>query len=250
MYLFAREGERVEQTKSFSYPTPFVWQVFRYNANEDRLEICLEPHGHYPIEPGIEELITRTGMLQSQIEQMAPPDVTQSLSTGGSGVVVNKSMVFPKGKTAAFSGQGHSLLSSNMNENMPQELEPAHHRQKAMNFQELRRSSLTESIEEETEVIGSSVAMETDNNKRTGAEGGVGGKGPVYRKIGPAYTVLDEEADEEIRNDIRNTSQLFQNLASEIQTIADAPMSHLGDPVSGVKESKPTTEVMEVGETD
>jgi deubiquitinating protein VCIP135 len=36
--------------------------VFRYNANEDRLELCLEPYGHFPVEPRIEEKVKAAGM--------------------------------------------------------------------------------------------------------------------------------------------------------------------------------------------
>ena len=31
--------------------------MFRYNAKEDRLELCLEPYGHFPIEPNIEQKV-------------------------------------------------------------------------------------------------------------------------------------------------------------------------------------------------
>lgn len=46
-------------------------QVFRYNDVEDRLELCLEPHGHFPVQPEIEKLV-RSGMI--------PHDVHSSVS--------------------------------------------------------------------------------------------------------------------------------------------------------------------------
>lgn len=36
--------------------------MFRYNAQEDRLELCLEPYGHFPVEPNIEQKVQQAGM--------------------------------------------------------------------------------------------------------------------------------------------------------------------------------------------
>lgn len=43
-------------------------QVFRYSAKEDRLELCLEPYGHFPIEPNIEQKAKATSVEEEEEE--------------------------------------------------------------------------------------------------------------------------------------------------------------------------------------
>ena len=85
-----------------------LFQTFRYNQAEDRLELCLEPHGHYQVAPGIERQVTGASLLPQSPSSTVPtpsPAVTQAMSYGSSGVVVNRSMNYQQ----AFSGHGHSL---------------------------------------------------------------------------------------------------------------------------------------------
>jgi len=42
--------------------------VFRYTAHGDRLELCMEPYGHYPVEPHIEQKVHQSGMEESKDE--------------------------------------------------------------------------------------------------------------------------------------------------------------------------------------
>lgn len=44
------------------------FKVFRYNGSEDRLELCLEPYGHFAIEPHIEQKVQEAGMHESKEE--------------------------------------------------------------------------------------------------------------------------------------------------------------------------------------
>lgn len=45
-----------------------LFQVFRYSAKEDRLELCLEPYGHFPVEPSIEQKVHAAGIQGSKEE--------------------------------------------------------------------------------------------------------------------------------------------------------------------------------------
>ena len=79
----------------------FLWQVFRFNAHDDRLELCLEPHGHFPVEPGLEARILNTSLINMAYKQEKFP---RELGAGSSGVVVGKAEKCA-GKAVAFQGQ-------------------------------------------------------------------------------------------------------------------------------------------------
>ena len=104
---------------------PFLcpFQVFRYSSSSDCLELCLEPHGHFPVESGIEDRILGTAIwkegspkkdttmtsLRSSREIQAEKEVKQALTVGSSGIILDKTMKYPK---PAFTGQGHTLSGS------------------------------------------------------------------------------------------------------------------------------------------
>ena len=50
----------------FIYLFLFFFKVFRYSSAEDRLELCLEPYGHFPVEPNIEQKVKDSGLHREQ----------------------------------------------------------------------------------------------------------------------------------------------------------------------------------------
>ncbi len=212
----------------------FKFQVFRYNASDDRLELCLEPHGHFPVEPGIEERVLNSSLLNSDsLKELGKlqKEVEEALASGSTGIAVNtpmnmsafmSSIKHPK----AFSGQGHSLISGSENARMPTDLEPTVHgharQHRAMKFNELTHDSHPDCIEEETEEPGA-VAMDTDSKRERGATEVTCDSSapcgqtaePVLKRVGPGYSVLDPGAV----NDINTQSDMFKTLASQLETI-------------------------------
>ena len=214
-------------------------QVFRYNATEDRLELCLEPHGHFAIEPNLEARVLG-GMASNQptippTASSAPSasstlgQVQRDVSIGGSGVIVNKSM--QPCKQVAFTGHAHSLgggattSSAGSDDKMPQDLQPQSHpnhhpKLKAMKFHSFSHSgSRPSSIDEEDE--------EGDESKKTTSEVPMETVRPSemhpaeherkYKRIGPGYTVLQQEDT----NELNATSETFQALASQIDSLVE-----------------------------
>ncbi|XP_062386813.1 deubiquitinating protein VCPIP1 [Sardina pilchardus] len=77
-------------------------RVFVYSSRDDRLELCADAAGHFPISPGVDELAKEAGL-------KLPPDGSPSHAGMrlGSGGAVRKKEAVP-----AFQGKGHSLGSS------------------------------------------------------------------------------------------------------------------------------------------
>ena len=109
----------------------FHLQVFRYNASDDRLELCLEPLGHFQVCPGVEErsksapdwstLAKQADKHEADAREAAAEqtanklaELQRTLSAGASGVIVNKAMQIPAAMVA-FTGEGHSMLSAGQN---------------------------------------------------------------------------------------------------------------------------------------
>ncbi|XP_022099478.1 deubiquitinating protein VCIP135-like isoform X2 [Acanthaster planci] len=90
---------------------------FTYNAMEDRIEICLEPIGHFPIRPGVDDSDSPSTSRPSP-SSTDPEDkdrseyitsVRSKLKAGGSGVVTTGGKQV--GGYRAFSGHAHTLSS-------------------------------------------------------------------------------------------------------------------------------------------
>ena len=182
---------------------------------EDRLEICLEPHGHFQVEPGIEDRVLNTSLMGSLLEQVKaankPPNISQSLSAGASGVIVNQGM-----KTSAipFTGHGHSLAStSSVDTRRPGDLimGSGHGKRKARRASDSgvrHEESISEDGEDEEEAV-----MET------GEEAATGGKEEdvPLRRLGPGFSVLDQNA----ANQFSQTTDALRRLASQIDAIVE-----------------------------
>lgn len=85
-------------------------KTFVYNASEDRLELCVDAAGHFPIGPDVEDLVKEA---VSQVRAEATTRSRESspshglLKLGSGGVVKKKSEQLHN--VTAFQGKGHSL---------------------------------------------------------------------------------------------------------------------------------------------
>uniref|UniRef100_A0A673BDI1 Uncharacterized protein n=1 Tax=Sphaeramia orbicularis TaxID=375764 RepID=A0A673BDI1_9TELE len=88
-------------------------KTFVYNAAEDRLELCVDAAGHFPVGPDVEELV-KEALVQLRSETATRGSREGSPSHGvlrlGSGGVVRKKEQLQN--VTAFQGKGHSLGST------------------------------------------------------------------------------------------------------------------------------------------
>lgn len=88
-------------------------KTFVYNAAEDRLELCVDAAGHFPVGPDVEELV-KEALVQLRSEATTRGSREGSPSHGvlrlGSGGVVRKKEQLQN--VTAFQGKGHSLGST------------------------------------------------------------------------------------------------------------------------------------------
>lgn len=166
-------------------------KVFRFNSQEDRLELCLEPHGHFPVEPRIEE----------KVKEMVASGKLSETRFGSSGAIGRHSP-----RLQAFAGQGHSLRSADI-EKMPGDIpEPVGHHHHHSHHQVRKLQNLCdpdrheESISEESEEVSDELPS-------------AGKPGIRYQKLGPGYSVIDPE----IVNQSNQSLQLFKDLAENIE---------------------------------
>lgn len=88
-------------------------KTFVFNEAEQRLELCVDAAGHFPVSPDVEELV-REAVVQLRTEPAATRGSRESspgqsaLRLGSGGVVRKKE---PLQNVAAFQGKGHSLGS-------------------------------------------------------------------------------------------------------------------------------------------
>lgn len=123
--LFYRQVENdVGLNDGKHYTLPFLHDKrFYYNAEQDRLELCVEPHGHFAIQPGMDEVISSFTGSRSKQEGIWPHQLGSSLGSissitsmgssssnlaGSSGVVMSKSKEL-LALHKPFQGQGYSL---------------------------------------------------------------------------------------------------------------------------------------------
>ncbi|KAK7944678.1 hypothetical protein WMY93_000406 [Mugilogobius chulae] len=87
-------------------------KTFVYNAAEDRVELCVDTAGHFPVGPDVEELV-KEAMVQLRSEasrgsrEGSPSH--NALKLGSGGVVLKKGQMH---NVTAFQGKGHSLGTS------------------------------------------------------------------------------------------------------------------------------------------
>ena len=171
--------------------------MFAYNSRDDRLELCLEPHGHFAVEPNIEHKVLSAGVLPNN----------HLVSSGGDRGGATGKAVGTKCQQAhhvPFSGQGHSMLSSSDNISMPHDLEMTPHGHKVSKLSHYSAAlPHPASIEEED----ATTAMDT-----------VVPSGGTFRRVGPGCTVLDtSDCGGLVQNNV--SPDTFRSLASEIRKI-------------------------------
>ncbi|XP_034411424.1 deubiquitinating protein VCIP135 [Cyclopterus lumpus] len=88
-------------------------KTFVYNAGEERLELCVDTAGHFPVGPDVEELVKEALVqLHSETATRGSREGSPShgaLRPGGGGVVRKKEHLQ---SVTAFQGKGHSLGSA------------------------------------------------------------------------------------------------------------------------------------------
>ncbi|XP_041365436.1 deubiquitinating protein VCPIP1-like isoform X2 [Gigantopelta aegis] len=171
-------------------------KVFRFNAADDRLELCLEPYGHFPVEPDIENKIKNRSPVVG--------DGSHNIKFGSSGAISrdDKNMV-------AFSGHGHSLKTADIR--MPADLLETSNRG-AKRMQTLcDPSSHQDSIAEETdeaETRTTDVDQGLDKDR-----GGVQtGEKTAYQKLGPGFSVISPAV-----NTANERVDVFRQLVNAIE---------------------------------
>lgn len=127
--LFTRGGlfyMQVENDVGLSdgkhYTLPFLHDKrFYYSAEQDRLELCIEPHGHFAIQPGMDETVSflaskqegnwqhhLSGSSRSLISSITSMSSSTGSLAGSSGVVMSKSKELLSSHKP-FQGQGYTL---------------------------------------------------------------------------------------------------------------------------------------------
>jgi hypothetical protein len=112
------------------------------------------------------------------------------------------------------------MISGNENIRMPQDLSPAHHRNKAMKFQDYAQNTRhSDSIDEEDleELEQRSKPAETSVPSPPSAESG----DAQYQRKGPGYSVINPPPPDEVSGTVATTAELIQTLTSNIQSMVD-----------------------------
>ncbi|KAH3870693.1 hypothetical protein DPMN_033884 [Dreissena polymorpha] len=164
-------------------------KVFRYSATEDRLELCLEPDGHFQVQPNIE----------ARVKERSVTDPRTEVKFGGSGAIHHGS------DRPAFGGQGHSLKSTLTTEaRMPGDLQYIPHHPHARGIKDLCSppGSHQNTIDEETEE-----GMQTEQSAEVGKEE------VLYHRLGPGYSVIDHSE----MNDANRNLEMFRALSEHIE---------------------------------
>ncbi|XP_069134071.1 deubiquitinating protein VCPIP1-like [Argopecten irradians] len=149
-------------------------KVFRFNAKEGRLELCMEPYGHFQVEPGIDR---KMAQLKEQEEK---------IRFGSSGAIKHD-----KKTQSAFSGEGHSLQAINIERmpgnmlDMPTHHHHGNHHNTVRNMQTMCNPSKHEaSIPEDMITESSTKESNSSDDERK------------YQRLGPGYSVLDSNVTE------------------------------------------------------
>ena len=141
----------------------------------------MEPHGHFPVEQGIEDKVLnpRRGLPADVATEVNPSNLAKALGSDADGVFVNRAMKKPA-NYVAFSGQGHSLMSSAPSEAASQPLEGV-------------------------------------SNMETECDEAVPMREPLVRRLGPGYSVIDHESS----NQTNTQTDLMMNIASQLESLVN-----------------------------
>ncbi|CAG5118485.1 unnamed protein product, partial [Candidula unifasciata] len=199
-------------------------KLFAYNQHDDRLELCLEPYGHFPIE--------------SNVEKHAGSMLPASKCSG-------------KSQNQPFSGQGHSLRSgTSPEERMPTDVPMSPKRHEARRLNTLcDPTKHQESIEEEDEVAMEETQEDhntpkasqhslcplqvTRNHPTTwntpgslnllaAPEPRLIRKGPGYSELSPIPENVSNEKIELLQHLVSRIEQACEEMGQEAQKISEA----------------------------
>ncbi|BFZ16195.1 hypothetical protein BsWGS_19234 [Bradybaena similaris] len=204
-------------------------KVFVYNQHDDRLELCLEPYGHFPIENNVEK---------------------------HAGCMLPVSKCSSKSQQQPFSGQGHSLKSgTSQEERMPTDIpmSPKRHEVRRLNTM-CDPTKHQESIEEEDEEAEEVTMEETQEdhhntpkllyhrlnpsqvarnlpltwstpatlNLLTTPESRLVRKGPGYSELSPIPENANNERNEMLHQLVSRIEQACETMEQEAQAISEA----------------------------
>lgn len=161
-------------------------KVFTYNDKEDRLEICLEPYGHFPVQPDVENSVMAGNIVDEHNRHGSEDSHSVSgVTFGASGAIGGKTTSQGHGPHRAFAGQGHTLRSSTgqdtrMPMDVPMTNSSRHEARRLMHFCD--PSHKQDSIDEEPEP--------GELQGAAGAEKGAGDTQDTYVRKGPGFSVL------------------------------------------------------------
>ncbi|XP_026993689.1 deubiquitinating protein VCPIP1 isoform X1 [Tachysurus fulvidraco] len=82
-------------------------KTFVFNAAEERLELCVDAAGHFPVGPNVEEIIQEALLCSEAPSRNREGSPAHGLKLGSGGVVRKKEQT-----VTAFQGKGHSLGST------------------------------------------------------------------------------------------------------------------------------------------
>lgn len=196
-------------------------KVFVYNEREDRLELCLEPYGHFAIQPDIENSVMSGKVVGSPLpHSLTGTDTSHSASGvtfGTSGALGGKASAYTHGHQRAFAGQGHTLRSASLETRMPTDVPMTgsnrHEVRRLMHFCDPAHKQ--ESIEEEPEGREAQGAGEAS----LPAEKGAGDSQEKYLRKGPGFSVLRPKTPPSETEDAFR--QLVQQIEDTMGNVAD-----------------------------
>lgn len=240
-------------------------KTFVYNGTDNRLELCIDPAGHIPIGPDIDNMIKEAlSQLRSEggpRSREGSPSSHGGMKLGSGGVVRKKSEQMPN--VTAFQGKGHSLGTASSS---PQ-LEQRHSREMQMHR---KQSTGTSSATDLNCAIGkSSPKQEASPPKSSGGDSQLIRMAPGFvtmrdgRQLDPNLVeaqrkklqemvssiqasmdkhLRDQSAEESIPSDIHETKMQYTTSSVPLVTRTegpqtDAPQQEPGTPQVGDNEN-------------
>lgn len=183
-----------------------LFKVFRYNQAESRLELCMEPYGHFQVEPDVENKAKETRPIFGSQREMS--------FSAFSGAVGQD-----KNKQTAFTGQGHSLKSMPDIERMPEDIPENLHQHVRHSHTLCNPNVHQESIAEEPEDPIGGNQEGSMSEERSG--------GQDYQRIGPGYSIINP-SDVNLTN---QSIQEFKDLAESIEKTMNEDISKIDEEV-------------------
>ena len=216
--------------------------------------MCLEPLGHFPVEPDMEKKIISTKLTEAEeslsssegasnssttsgsslpsstllgsgassfhtLSELSS-DIKKALGSAGSGVVVNQPMKWPggSGHVAAFSGKGHTLSGDSADEPDPTPTNSRVATDGSPNHGPMDVDSDEDAtlFNPDTRPDTMDIDTKTIDKPSTSqtADNSTSQDAALFERIGPGYTRLNRSKTTEANRQ----SEMFQTIASSIQS--------------------------------